>query len=41
MLANQYFMDDPNNKVDTIIASEQLFREIMTDLLHTYIQDYK
>lgn len=41
MLANQYFLNDPNHKMDTIMASEQLFREIMTDLIQTYIQDYK
>ncbi len=41
MLANQYFLDDPKNKMDTIMQSEQLFREIMTDLIQTYIKNYK
>jgi len=41
MLANQYFLDDPNNKMDTIMISEQLFREIMIDLIQTYIKNYK
>lgn len=41
MLSNLYFLDDPNNKMNTIIISEQLFRQIMTDLIQTYISDYQ
>ena len=41
MLGNQYFLTNPNNKMNTILMSEQLFREIMTDLIQTYIKNYK
>lgn len=41
MLANQYFLNDPNHKMDTLLMSEQLFREIMIDLIQTYIKNYK
>jgi hypothetical protein len=26
MLANQYFLNDPNHKINTVLMSEQLFR---------------
>lgn len=41
MLSNLYFLNDPNNKMNTIIISDHLFRQIMTDLIQTYISDYQ
>lgn len=41
MLGNQYFLNDSNNRMNTVLMSEQLFREIMIDLIQTYIKNYK